>query len=1135
MFYQICHHCICIESKYVLGRGRRPGTGRGRRNLSTMLGASPPGGQPQSETAQIMLSLSGTSNGQILQTTSRNIRISPNTRMERPIQPATSSMPISNGVLTTTDLKTLREQLNLEPRRRGRRRQNYGFGRGKIKDFIEAKLGPQTIKNDPEELHQKGSIHFMPASSKVSVNTSNGNNDPKSPLLATLLSKAESLAKEKIKTENEASIQSEEQETVVYQFDGESSGASKYLDALKEAGLPTDVPVLIDNGDGNYVTLTEDVLMNVLGNNEDIQFHLTEATLQQGDVNEGVVLPDGTIMMTGKNIKPDGSGPLFTVGKKSVSVRGVRDAKIKRQPRQRQSTAVTKLGEKTASPRKTLKKESTPIKSEIISNEVLESLKNGAATEAEADPDAVVLFEVTDNQKVCKYVVSSKEISALKALNEQIEKQKKQNSPTGKKDPVPTVVDGNTNIAEITLNFLKNSRKSIVSEVLARAHSLETQALKTGETSNVSDDNSVKNEAKSPDMLHMNMETDLLNETSDMSGIDQSSGSSENTNSINLSGEPKLLNNRMVVLHTGDQFMHISDGQHEGLALSCNENLIVVNNNEQLHQPKDDNCEDSEMMQMNGSQDGGDRDTETTQEAIEDITDDDLNASIDESGKDMPMLENESHLVELQFIDGNGEKIERYRLEGTVLSEKDLSELTNMNNHNKNTDVMGLLDMVCEEATSAVHAEGRNNELTNISIPCTTAVTISVTSGVTSIQPFYSAPMTSSSGNLELVEALKREETRHFETGGLPLDEDDCNELSAEQATNSDPLALDEAFKTIDACELDSDLITFNKRGHQNISIKEEQLRLEDTVKINTRSLESGGMSLDEAECRVSNTVTRHLLNDNDIILEDSDGQESSTGQCKTDYIRLENVDSKSHKSDLESDIMRSLDEGDCDVLSVATSRPEHFVLEDAVANTGIKHLEHDEMTLGEGCEDISVEQALQAMMGDDGNTSEQNQQFSEKSLDMDGSQIEDNLHQQTLIADEVSNSDTIQYLFVPENTLSVSNQKFIPSDCESQILFKEGVKTDESEAAVISPTKDVPFAVGLLPLKEALKQIQSVPDFQPRKTRASSASKPDFGVKRHISTDNSACEIPVKRRKSAGEENSSVHLSVHGSSVIDT
>jgi hypothetical protein len=60
----------------------------------------------------------------------------------------------------------------------------------------------------------------------------------------------------------------------------------------------------------------------------------------------------------------------------------------------------------------------------------------------------------------------------------------------------------------------------------------------------------------------------------------------------------------------------------------------------------------------------------------------------------------------------------------------------------------------------------------------------------------------------------------------------------------------------------------------------------------------------------------------------------------------------------------------------------------------------------------------------------------------------------------------------------------------------------DSSEGAVSSPSKDIPYAVGLLPLKTALEKLQAMPEYHPRKTRSASSGKESGG------------EVPASRLK---------------------
>lgn len=60
----------------------------------------------------------------------------------------------------------------------------------------------------------------------------------------------------------------------------------------------------------------------------------------------------------------------------------------------------------------------------------------------------------------------------------------------------------------------------------------------------------------------------------------------------------------------------------------------------------------------------------------------------------------------------------------------------------------------------------------------------------------------------------------------------------------------------------------------------------------------------------------------------------------------------------------------------------------------------------------------------------------------------------------------------------------------------------DSGEGAVSSPSKDIPYAVGLLPLKTALEKLQAMPEYHPRKTRSASSGKESGG------------EVPANRLK---------------------
>jgi hypothetical protein len=81
----------------------------------------------------------------------------------------------------------------------------------------------------------------------------------------------------------------------------------------------------------------------------------------------------------------------------------------------------------------------------------------------------------------------------------------------------------------------------------------------------------------------------------------------------------------------------------------------------------------------------------------------------------------------------------------------------------------------------------------------------------------------------------------------------------------------------------------------------------------------------------------------------------------------------------------------------------------------------------------------------------------------------------------------------------------------ENTELTLSSVSTDENdlqtglstgENAVSSPSKDIPYAVGLLPLKTALEKLQAMPEYHPRKTRSA------------LSGRESGSEVPASRLK---------------------
>lgn len=57
--------------------------------------------------------------------------------------------------------------------------------------------------------------------------------------------------------------------------DGISTAMSQYVNALKNAGLPTDLPILFESGDGSYINVNEQVLLDMVQSSE-IQYEVIE-------------------------------------------------------------------------------------------------------------------------------------------------------------------------------------------------------------------------------------------------------------------------------------------------------------------------------------------------------------------------------------------------------------------------------------------------------------------------------------------------------------------------------------------------------------------------------------------------------------------------------------------------------------------------------------------------------------------------------------------------------------------------------------------------------------------------------------------------------------------------------------------
>lgn len=90
------------------------------------------------------------------------------------------------------------------------------------------------------------------------------------------------------------------------------------------------------------------------------------------------------------------------------------------------------------------------------------------------------------------------------------------------------------------------------------------------------------------------------------------------------------------------------------------------------------------------------------------------------------------------------------------------------------------------------------------------------------------------------------------------------------------------------------------------------------------------------------------------------------------------------------------------------------------------------------------------------------------------------------------------------KDVILVENQEktelTLPSVNADENVLQTGV--DSGEGALSSPSKDIPYAVGLLPLKTALEKLQAMPEYHPRKTRSALSGK------------ESGSEVPASRLK---------------------
>jgi len=255
---------------------------------------------PQTESAQILLSLAG----------SNQSYISPSKHKTNDGSTMTvnhQDFPMSNG-LDNSSLK-LNDDLD----------QKYKRSRKRPADTLEEnkydikKSMSNDIKIEDEDVNR-------------------------SPLLASLLTKNDKL---------------DEKPKVQKPIETQHQNSERYINALKGAGLPTDIPILIENGDGNYITLTENVY-DILAKEDALHFQLTD------NINLA-------------NLK---------------------------QPEE----MVNNIQEVIA-------QSNTPIIETNVEDPILKNIKSHSPPD---NPDDVVLYKVADDGNIEKYVLTTEDIKAFK-------------------------------------------------------------------------------------------------------------------------------------------------------------------------------------------------------------------------------------------------------------------------------------------------------------------------------------------------------------------------------------------------------------------------------------------------------------------------------------------------------------------------------------------------------------------------------------------------------------------------------------------------------------------------------------------------------------------------------------------------
>ncbi|XP_072760825.1 uncharacterized protein [Anoplolepis gracilipes] len=129
---------------------------------------------------------------------------------------------------------------------------------------------------------------------------------------------------------------------------------------------------------------------------------------------------------------------------------------------------------------------------------------------------------------------------------------------------------------------------------------------------------------------------------------------------------------------------------------------------------------------------------------------------------------------------------------------------------------------------------------------------------------------------------------------------------------------------------------------------------------------------------------------------------------------------------------------------------------------------------------------------------------------------------------------DTEKLLTMSKQQSNVSYIKFNTCECINRALWGDMSDTldcwkNEIDLHAYPSNTEIPFAVGLLPLRTALEKMQAMPDYQPRKTRSSVAPlKQDAAANSQKRKNCTPLDAVVPSKKQNGNNNESPNTVYH-------